>query len=857
MKPFVCLGLLGAFALCPAAFAQTDHAASLQSLENFHFGDDASVLDTVTQWVEASRSDPERRRQAARELTDVLTSAASFDAKQFACRQLILIAGEEQVPALIGLLPDQQLAHYAAMVLTRIPGTTVDAALQRALISSKGRAQIEIIDAIGERHDADATASLTTYLTSVDPIVVDPIVVEAAASALGKIGSPLAAQALQRAYQKSTGGGKVLYGRSLLECADRLRAAHDSIAAMAIYELLNQKAAGADFRAAALRGIVQTRGIQALPQLLEALKQDGSRLQLIAVALTRELPGRAVTLRLCESLPKLSNGGQLLLIAALTERGDASATPTITALTRSADSAVRMAALSALGAIGDASTVPALLEFAAIGPQPQRAVARDALARLRPPAVNARLLSLLDSAPPLTRVEIISALGQRRVAAVVPHLLREISSRQPAVSAAAVRVLRELGGTADLPALLKSLPSLLPAGRVAAGSAVVEIARRGADENARSSAVLTELSRAAQPVARAELLSIVGQIGGPRALRALRGAVTESNAEIRLVALRRLADWPTDEPMDDLLRIVHATTDEKQRTLALRGYIRMIGLSNRRTPAASLALLRAAALLSKTAPLKRLILAGIARQPSRSALEYAAGWLADGEVRAEAELAMVEIGRSTAGAWRDQTRASLEPLATTSANESTRNAAREVLARIDKMGDFVTAWEVSPAYERADTNSSQLFDVAFAPEQPQSGAQVAWRLMPAGTDATQPWLLDLLALWGGEQRVAYLRSAVWSEATREVNLELGSDDGVKAWWNGQVVLSSNVQRAVAPAQEKVKLSLQPGWNQLLLKITQNNQGWGACARFSQPDGAPITDLRYSVPSAVAAMKSPL
>jgi hypothetical protein len=120
--------------------------------------------------------------------------------------------------------------------------------------------------------------------------------------------------------------------------------------------------------------------------------------------------------------------------------------------------------------------------------------------------------------------------------------------------------------------------------------------------------------------------------------------------------------------------------------------------------------------------------------------------------------------------------------------------------------------------------------------------------MPAGANAEQPWLLDLLALLGGEQRVAYLRTAVWSDTARDLVLELGSDDGVKAWWNGQVVLSRNTARAVAPGQEKVTVALKPGWNQLLLKITQNNQGWGAVARFTNADGSPASGLRYAVPS---------
>ena len=122
--------------------------------------------------------------------------------------------------------------------------------------------------------------------------------------------------------------------------------------------------------------------------------------------------------------------------------------------------------------------------------------------------------------------------------------------------------------------------------------------------------------------------------------------------------------------------------------------------------------------------------------------------------------------------------------------------------------------------------------------------------MPAGTNADQPWLLDLLALYGGEQKVAYLRTAVWSNSARDLLLEFGSDDGTKAWWNGQVVLANNVARAVAPGQDKVKVQAKPGWNQLLLKITRKQPGMGSgrpCREPGRNGRQRASDSRYRRP----------
>jgi hypothetical protein len=76
-------------------------------------------------------------------------------------------------------------------------------------------------------------------------------------------------------------------------------------------------------------------------------------------------------------------------------------------------------------------------------------------------------------------------------------------------------------------------------------------------------------------------------------------------------------------------------------------------------------------------------------------------------------------------------------------------------------------------------------------------------------------------------------------------LELGADDGVKAWFNRRVVISHNRGGDVVPGSETTAITLNPGWNPLLLKITQWSAGWGFCAKIVRPDGAPLDGLRFS------------
>src|SRR4051812_20683708 len=105
----------------PARAAEIRDEA-VRRLEGYRYGGDASILDAVVQHVAAARPDPAARAALARDLASVLGSDAAPDAKQFACRQLVFIGGEEQVPALAALLTDDRLAHNALMALAAVPG---------------------------------------------------------------------------------------------------------------------------------------------------------------------------------------------------------------------------------------------------------------------------------------------------------------------------------------------------------------------------------------------------------------------------------------------------------------------------------------------------------------------------------------------------------------------------------------------------------------------------------------------------------------------------------------------------------------------------------------------------------------
>ena len=73
-------------------------------------------------------------------------------------------------------------------------------------------------------------------------------------------------------------------------------------------------------------------------------------------------------------------------------------------------------------------------------------------------------------------------------------------------------------------------------------------------------------------------------------------------------------------------------------------------------------------------------------------------------------------------------------------------------------------------------------------------------------------------------------------------LEIGTDDGVKVWLNGEVVHSRNAMRGFKEAEDKLKVALKSGWNVLLLKITQGGGDWSAAVRIKDADGGRLKGL---------------
>ena len=795
---------------------------ALAALKQYDFGGSEEVVGTLRVATVGSHGNAATRSILRAGYVAVLESTAAYGAKDFACRQLALIGTQAEVPALAAMLTDDSLSHIARYALAQIGGAGADQALLAVLGQTSGKTRLGIIHTLGNRGTTAALEPLKKLLGSEDAETACE-----AARSLGRIGGSDAASALEAAMNEAQGRVAEVMADSLLVCADGLAAGDGREEAARLYERVFLEGPKPWIRAAALRGLALTGDARAAERVGDALLSRDRYVRETAARLVQEVPGRAATYAFAGRLAALPAEGQMVLLRALTARADKAALPTVVEAAGSRDASVRVAALEAIGRLGDGTSVGILAERAASSRGPEQAAARAALSALSGRDVAEAVVREMKDATPAVRVELIDALRARRASRAIGAIRVMAEDRDARVRAAAYRAIGELGGDADI----EPLAGLLvrnPSDREDAARAMVSVARRVGAEREASLAITRELDSAAGEALRVSLLGVLGKMGDSSGLGVLRAALSDEGERVRYVAVTSLAVWPTGEPADDLLKVAATDRNRTHRTLALRGYIDVVGRSTA-PDEEKLAMYESAMSLAGSAE-KRQALAGISQLRVLAALEAAARYLEDRDVKNEAAMAAVKIADRLRIRHAEPVREVVIAVLDGDFSEAVRDEAGRVLSQIEAVRDCIVDWEVSGPYTAEGKGCSELFDVPFAPEMP--GADAVWSAMPYYSDSPQAGYLDLLrALNGGDNRVAYLRTVVKSDADKTATLEVFSDDGVKVWLNGDVVHANNVLRPIPEQPDRVEVRLRAGENTLMLKVTQNNMPWGAIVRI--------------------------
>jgi hypothetical protein len=275
------------------------------------------------------------------------------------------------------------------------------------------------------------------------------------------------------------------------------------------------------------------------------------------------------------------------------------------------------------------------------------------------------------------RLTALDLMGRRRMVSNVPAVLEAASDTDAEVRPAAMRKVGELGGPAQVPALLDLLMRLESTRDLAAAErALITVCGKSGDSQSYTGRLTGLLGQAGTPQ-KSALLHVLGAMGGPQALDAVRKAATDSNTTVRDAAIRVLCGWSTADAAPDLLKLARASGGT-HRTAALRGYITLIRDENLSTEK-KLAMCRQADALIERTEEKRLLLGALSTAPSLEALSMAMANLDNRSTRNEAGFAAAAIGKSIAERYPREVAQAMEKVLNSTSNRNITRSAREAL----------------------------------------------------------------------------------------------------------------------------------------------------------------------------------
>ena len=663
------VGFWGAFAACPL-LAQTDGTDVYQTVIKREFGTASNELAAIEKEIANTRPDQYSAIEA-RLIAVIETPGATMPGRQFACQMLRTVGSLKCVPTVSRLLTDEQLSHVARQVFLGLHGSAVEDSLRKALGQTQGNLRIGIINTIGDRRDRSSINAVAALVKENDPAMA-----RAGLNALGKIGGPPAAAALDRL--KEVDALKPAWADASLRCASGLVKAGDSKRAEKIYRSLFDGGYPSPVRAGAFGGLVQIQQDQAVPLIVKTFASNDPLLRRAAAAGVSAIPGHAATDAFARELATMAPEGKVTLLGALAARGDAEGlTETVNKLASDQDPAIRSAAIKALARLGNASSVPVLASTLKDGSVPETVTT---LVNLQGEGVAAALIKQFDSGEVSVRQGVLGALAARHEAEALPVVRKAVTDDDAKIRQAALKALGTLGTRDDFARLTDVLLATKDEpGRDLLAQAMSAIGERLPDKATRCQPVVQALLKADAP-SKISLLAVLSALGGEPALQAVRESLA-GDGQVRQAAIKALADWPDPAAMPDLLALAKEDKDKANQNLALRSYIRMAGTSGG-TREKKVQSYREAMELAVRPDEKRLVLAGLGEVAHIDALKLVEASLEDPDVKSQAFGACEKLGESLASRQPAAAKEALERVAANAPDAGLRNKAKQALEKM-------------------------------------------------------------------------------------------------------------------------------------------------------------------------------
>jgi HEAT repeat protein len=396
--------------------------------------------------------------------------------------------------------------------------------------------------------------------------------------------------------------------------------------------------------------VVAQETAEANPELLqlvvELLNDPDQQMRAVGLEQVRtELKGEAATKQLLALLSKLNPSAQANLIAALGDRGDATAKPELLKLVKddSVAEGIRAAAIQAVAALGNEAEVDLLVGLLSAKSDELKKTAQASLVKLSGASTSKVLAEVMPKQKLPERVVLMDVLVARKAGEAVPGLLTAALDDNAELRGAAVKALGQLASAEQVPGLVAAVLKAEPGKeREAAEKAVMFVCQRGGSPDDRGKpliAAVQQLSEADQ----LQLLSTVGRVGGKGSLELVGAKIASSNPREHELGIRALCNWP-DASVASQLRELFAQEDRADLdAMLLAALIRIAPLPDQRTPAERLELLQQVMQLCSKDSERNQVLKRAPAIRTIETLRFVVPYLDQPALAAQAQEAVVEL----------------------------------------------------------------------------------------------------------------------------------------------------------------------------------------------------------------------
>ena len=792
-------------------------------------GNSSEPLKLIESKAVESLKDPQLRDSLEEKILNSLVTANSRRGKDFLCRMLRIMGTNKSIPLMKELLSDQENGHMARYVLASMQYEEAGAALHQSLNTVQDKLKQGIIDSLGDIRYKKAVPDLIKLLDTAS-------VANNATRALGLIGGDSTMNHLLPRLSKTTGKSYRCTVQALLRCAEIYLEKGNKEKALSIYDRFTKSGTDSYVILAGLRGASQVNGEFAVPLLTEAIKSGNNELANGAASIIAELKGDNVGSKLKSLLESAPANMQILLIGSLSEREDKSAIPSITKLTESESLEVRLSAIQALGKIGNGSSVIPLATIASSTSGHERNVSRSALSNLKGNDVQNAFKKYLKESLPEIQSELVRAIATRAESTAMNELMILAKSDTPEIRKEA---LRGIGILADQSHLNEILMLLLnpkeESDRDNIESAIAYSFRRITNKKLQTEALTKALEKADEST-KPSIISLLGRDPNKQSLQLLISSLKETTS-IQLAAIGALTKWPDHGPANDLLKIASEEKNPNKDT-ALNGYIILSSKSPKPTTA-----YRKALELNNSTDTAKKVLAGLGQSGGIQSLEIIRPYLENSETSTEATLAAIQVAKRIKDSHTATVRTVLTDILKSNASDSAKKGAADLQSELDLYKDYILDWRITGPYSVKGKDAKYVFDTALAPE--KDSKSVRWKKFKTKSKSERSlWAIEIDSILGPEANAAaYAMTKIWAPQNLKVNLEMGSDDHIKAWLNDKKIHESFSNRSLEPRQSIIPVSLSKGWNLIMLKIVNTSGPWGLCCRIRGRDGNPVDGLK--------------